>query len=81
VDSSVSTTYLNLEAGEIYEKSQTGSNKNFLYYFNLILIPTSKTSNRRVYTVMDVLGSVGGILKVLAGIIAVLLTPFTYKIT
>jgi hypothetical protein len=30
---------------------------------------------------MDVLGNIGGILRILGGLIALLLTPFTYKLT
>jgi hypothetical protein len=52
-----------------------------IQYFNFILTEKTKKGGRTAYTMMDVLGDVGGSSGAISMVMAVLLTPFTYKLT
>jgi hypothetical protein len=56
-------------------------NSNLIHYFNFMLVEKTKSGGRTAYSLMDVLGDIGGSSGAISMVIAFLLTPFTYKVT
>ena len=81
VDSHVEVNFLTLEPAIKYSKAQTGSNTDMITYFNFLLVEKNVKGTRSAYTIMDVLGALGGANRSFSIIIAFFLIPFKYNIT
>jgi hypothetical protein len=52
-----------------------------IQYFNFFLVEKNRKGGRIAYTLMDVLGDIGGSLEAITLCLAFLLTPVTYNLT
>lgn len=81
VDRSRKINYITLEPSMTYSKAQTGSNKDMITYFNFLLVEKNIKGTKKAFTIMDVLGAIGGANRSFSIIIAFMLIPFKYNIT
>ena len=81
VEQSEKVNYLTLEPSMQYSKAQIGSNKDIITYFNFLLVEKNVKGTRKAFSIMDVLGSIGGANRSFGIIIAFFLIPFKYNIT
>jgi hypothetical protein len=80
MDSSETYNYLVFEAGMQYTKPQFTYNSP-IHYLNFFLVEKNEKAGRIAYTLMDVLGDIGGSKEAISICIAFLLIPFTYNMT
>ena len=64
----------------LYSKPQVGKDKDLIQYFNFFLAEKNRKGGRIAYTLMDVLGDIGGSLEAITLCLAFLLTPVTYNL-
>ena len=72
--------YIAYEMGMLYTKPQL-SYSSPVHYLNFILVEKNEKSSRVAYTIMGVLGDIGGSTRAITSIFTLLLVPFTYKAT
>ena len=72
-----------MEPGMTYSKAQTPgtANENMIQYFNFLLVEKNIKGTRKAFSLMDVLGALGGANRSFGVIIAFMLIPFKYNIT
>lgn len=81
IDSTKHVEYMGMEPGIKYTKARLGGKKNWIHYFNFFLVEKNRKGGRIAYTLMDVLGDIGGSLEAITLCLAFLLTPVTYNLT